>query len=845
MKKLRYTVRGMSCAACVAHVERAANQALSCTLPNADVAVSVSLLTSSMSVEIKNDDTPFDASALDAALISEIKSAGYEAEVMGEKSLDAAAQSKEEKQNLKSSWLTFALSAVLTLILMVFSMGPMVGLHLIHDPVALAAVQLALTLPVLYLNRRYFISGLRALAHRSPNMDSLIALGAGASVVYGLVVLVRMILTVSGGGSAEHLVHDLYFESAAMIVTLVTLGKNMEKGARVRAASAIRGLSELLPETAIVVRDGTQSEVPLTEIKIGDTVLCREGMIVPVDGEILQGAAGIDESALTGESVPADKTVGEKVHAACTVVEGSVLIRADEVGTGTALSHIARMIEEAAASRAPVARMADQISGVFVPVVLAISLLTLAVWLLIEQNLTIALQYAVSVLVISCPCALGLATPTAILVATGRGAKLGVLFKSAEALERLSEVDAVAMDKTGTMTLGKPAVTDIVTLSDTPVERLLALAAAVEQHSSHPLALAIMQKAKEDGVEISDATDFSSTVGRGVRAVIDDKICLVGKFELLREHGISETELDAAGQTVKQLWSQGKTTMTVAYGDQLLGVIALADRIRKDTPAAMTRLHRMGVDTLMLTGDHQVVAHAVGEQAGVKDVRASLMPGDKQGIVKELAKSRCVAMVGDGINDAPALRAADVGIAIGAGTDVAVDSADVVLMQGSLAGVADAISLSRRTMLCIKENLFWALLYNSVCIPVAAGVLSSVGLMLDPMLASAAMSVSSVCVVLNSLRLRRVRLDNTALTKKNHHHKKEKKAMEQQVFELSVKGMMCPHCVAHVQKALGAVQGVVEVSVSLEEASATVKAQNGVKKETLVAAVVEAGYECH
>ena len=845
MKKLRYTVRGMSCAACVAHVERAAKKALSLTLPDAHAVVSVSLLTSSMSVEIQNDDALRDPTALDTALISEIKSAGYEAEVMGEKRFDAAAQHRQEKQELKNSWLTFALSAALTLLLMVFSMGPMVGLHLIHDAVTLAAVQLVLTLPVLYLNRRYFVSGLRALAHRSPNMDSLIALGALSSVVYGLAVLVRMIVVVSGGGSAEHLVHDLYFESAAMIVTLVTLGKNMERGARVRAASAIRRLSELLPETAVVIRDGEQREVPLHEVRIGDTVLCREGMILPVDGEIIKGAAGIDESALTGESVPADRAVGDRVHAACTVVEGSILIRADEVGTGTALSHIARMIEEAAASRAPVARMADRISGVFVPAVIGISLLTLAVWLLIEQNLTIALQYAVSVLVISCPCALGLATPTAILVATGRGAKIGVLFKSAEALERLHEVGAVAMDKTGTMTLGQPSVTDIVALSDTPVPTILALAAAVEQHSSHPLALAIVQRAKEDGVEIAAAADFSSTVGRGVRAVVDDKICLVGKAELLLDHGISEAAPDAAKQTVDALRSQGKTTMMVAYDGRLIGVIALADRIREDTPAAIARLHRMGVNTLMLTGDHQAVACAVGEQAGVREIRASLMPGDKQKIVKELSENDCVAMVGDGINDAPALRASDVGIAIGAGTDVAVDSADVVLMQSSLAGVADAISLSRRTMLCIRENLFWALLYNSVCIPVAAGVLSFVGIVLNPMLASAAMSVSSVCVVLNSLRLRRVRLDNIVLTKKNYPHKKEKKEMQDQVFELSVKGMMCPHCVAHVQKALAAIEGVSEVNVSLEGASATVKAQNSVKKETLVAAVTDAGYECH
>jgi Cu2+-exporting ATPase len=400
------------------------------------------------------------------------------------------------------------------------------------------------------------------------------------------------------------------------------------------------------------------------------------------------------------------------------------------------------------------------------------------------------------------------------------------------------------MDKTGTMTEGEPSVTDIVKLSDTPAQKLLALAAAVEQHSSHPLALAICKRAQNEAVEISVATDFSSTVGRGVRASINDKICLVGKQEMLIEGGVDAAQISMAQEKLQALQSEGKTTMLVAYDGQLMGIIALSDRLRDDTPDAISRLHGMGVDTLMLTGDHEVVARAVGAQAGVKQTRASLMPGDKQSIIKELSSQTCVAMVGDGINDAPALSGADVGLAIGAGTDVAVDSADVVLMHSSLEGVADAIALSRRTMLCIKENLFWALLYNSICIPVAAGVLSSAGLVLNPMLASAAMSVSSVCVVLNSLRLRRVSLDASVLTKKKKHHKKEKKDMENK-FELSVKGMMCPRCVAHVQKALEGVDGVVEVSVSLEGASATVAAKDGVKREALVAAVVDAGYECN
>ncbi|MBQ3497275.1 MAG: heavy metal translocating P-type ATPase, partial [Oscillospiraceae bacterium] len=590
------------------------------------------------------------------------------------------------------------------------------------------------------------------------------------------------------------------------------------------------------------VQDGKEIEVPLSAVQKGDIVLCREGSLIPVDGEIVKGAGSVNEAALTGESIPVDKMQGDKVHAACTLVEGSMLVRADEIGEGTALSHILHLLEDAAASRAPVARMADRISTWFVPAVLGISLVTFIVWLFIEKNVTTALQFAVSVMVISCPCALGLATPTAILVATGRGAERGILFKSAEALERLHEVQTVAMDKTGTMTEGHPEVTDIVALSGIDQNNLLALAAAVERHSTHPLSTAIVQRAREQGIEIPLSTDYASVIGQGVRASINDKICLVGKKALLETNGIDASELEMAQKTVDTLGAQGKTTVIVAYSAQLLGVIALADRMREDTPEAIKHLHDMSVSTVMLTGDNERVAAAVAQRAGVHELCASLMPGDKEGIVRELSAKECVAMVGDGINDAPALSRADIGIAIGAGTDVAIDCADVVLMQSSLCGVADAISLSRRTMLCIKENLFWALLYNTICIPIAAGVLSRVGIELNPMLASAAMSASSVCVVLNSLRLRRVRLDATLLTKKKNNHKKqyekEKQQMENNTITLSVNGMMCPRCVAHVQKALEGVEGVEEVSVSLEGASATVKTKEGVKREALIAAVV-------
>ena len=850
MKKLRYSVTGMSCAACVAHVERAASKAISCTLPqDAAAAVTVSLLTSSMSVEIEDEGALTDPAALDNALMQEISRAGY-----GVSRADAAdkispsEQAAEQKKALKASWITFSVSAVLTLALMVFSMGHMMGLSLISDPVLFAAVQLALTVPVLVVNRRYFVGGIKALLHLSPNMDTLVAIGSGASVLYGLFVLVKMTVTVWGGGSAEHMVHELYFESAAMIVTLVTLGKNMEKGARVRASEAIRSLSTMLPETVILVKDGKESEIPLRDVQRGDTVLCREGLIIPVDGEIVSGQASVNEAALTGESIPVDRAVGDKVKAACTLVEGSVLVRADEVGEGTALSHILHLLEDAAASRAPVSRMADRISARFVPAVLGVSVLTFIAWLLIDKNVTSALQFAVSVLVISCPCALGLATPTAILVATGRGAGMGVLFKSAEALEALHAVGTVAMDKTGTMTEGHPEVTDIVALSGIDENNLLSLAAAVERHSTHPLSLAIVEKAQKRGLDAPSSSDFSSVIGQGVRAVVNGGVCLVGKRILLEQNGVDAVELDKAQKTAEALGEQGKTAVIVAHGGRVLGLIALADRVREDTPTAIQRLHGMDIDTVMLTGDNQTVAAAVAARAGVRSFRASLMPGDKEKEIRALSEKTSVAMVGDGINDAPALSCADIGIAIGAGTDVAIDCADVVLMQGSLVGVADAVALSRRTMLCIKENLFWALLYNSVCIPVAAGVLSSFGIVLNPMIASAAMSASSLCVVFNSLRLGRVSLGASVLTKRKINRKKQRKTedeiVENAIVKLSVQGMMCPRCVAHVQKALSGVEDVVQVSVSLDEASATVTVKDGVKREALVAAVVEAGYEC-
>ncbi len=856
-KKYRYDVEGMSCAACVAHVERAAEQALTKKMGKEkdSYTVTVSLLTSSMSIEVKNSTkNEWEKKELDAALQQEVERAGYKIYPSSDQNQSSRAKEKEEqeKNDIHRSWLWFFVSALITLTLMVFSMGHMVGFEPIRQPVVLALFQLILTLPVLVIHRKYFIGGFNALIHGSPNMDSLIAIGSGASFLYGLFVLTRMMLAASGGQTdlAHAMIHDLYFESSAMIVTLVSLGKNMEKGAKMRASSAIRKLATMMPETAILLQDGEEKEVLIDTLKKGDVVFCKEGTLIPVDGVIVKGEGSINEAALTGESIPADKKPGDHVHAACTLVEGSLTVRAEQVGKETALSHILRLIEDAAASRAPVARMADKISRVFVPVVLLISLVTFILWMIIEQDITRALQFSISVMVISCPCALGLATPTAILVATGRGAERGILFKSAEALEKLHSIGAVALDKTGTMTEGQPEVTDVVVFEGDEAEIVL-YAASVERHSAHPLSLAICRRAQEMQLSYVPTSDFVSVVGEGVSARVgqEEKICLIGKQTLLEKNGIQKEQIAWFEQVKNELGLQGQTVVCVAVDGQVKGAIALADRIRPDTKNALERLSHMGVRSVMLTGDNETVAAAVAKRTGVADVRASLLPGDKESAVRALCEGTSVAMVGDGINDAPALARADVGIAIGAGTDVAIDCADVVLTGNNLHGVADAIALSRRTMLCIKENLFWALVYNSVCIPVAAGFLSAWGIVLDPMLASAAMSLSSVCVVVNSLRLRRANLMSVAFKAKHQSkkikNKKENHPMEQMNTEvLSIKGMMCQHCVAHVKQALEGVSGVVSVQVSLENAQATVKAQSHVKRADLVAAVVAQGYEC-
>ncbi len=877
--KYRYEVGGMSCAACVAHVERAANKALDATFGKGKASATVSLLTGSMIVEAPHDGVmTVGKEKLDRTLIAEITHAGYFAKPADTIRSDGTReQVKKEKRELRRSWARLGLSIALTLLLMVFSMGHMFGLVMTDHPLALALIQLILTVPILWLNRRYFIGGWQALRHLSPNMDSLIAIGSGAAFVYGGVVCGMMIAaTLRGDTMALHdMVHNLYFESAAMIVTLVSLGKNLEKGARVRASSAIAHLAMLLPDTAILVLDGETKEVPLDSLKVGDLVLCREGELIPVDGVIVSGTGSVDEAALTGESIPVDLGEGQKVHAACTLVEGSLTIRAEQVGSETALSHVLRLLEDAAASRAPVARLADKISRFFVPIVLLISLGTLVFWLSFSHNVSDALRYAISILVISCPCALGLATPTAILVATGKGAEHGILFKSAEALEKLHAVRTVCLDKTGTMTEGKPAVTDCVLPPedmrvavgegamrvDARREDVLALCAGVEQHSSHPLSRAICLHAANEGIVTLPATDFESLIGEGVRARVYGKICLIGKPALLEKGDVPAEQLAWVRETCERLGQEGKTSVCVAYDGQVMGVVALADRIREDTSEAISRLSRIGVRTVMLTGDNERVAAAVAARTGVSEFRASLLPADKESILREISEGGSVAMVGDGINDAPALARADVGIAIGAGTDVAIDCAGVVLTGNSLHNVADAINLSRHTIRCIRENLFWALFYNTISIPIAAGVLSGVGFSLNPMIAAAAMSLSSVCVVLNSLRLRSdsslgqsAKAPKAAKTakkvekikeKSEEKPKKEQEELQMNKLEVKVEGMMCAHCVAHVKEALESLPGVDHADVLLDKKKATVYLADGaaLTHDDVVKAVAAAGYK--
>ena len=847
--RLHYEIKGMTCAACVAHVERA----IAKVIEKGDTA-NVSLLTNSVSLLV---DDSTNVQSLEKKLAASIKSAGY-ALITEQK------EKKNENNESRRRTVELVLSVLFTLGVMYLSMGHMIGLPApaflsgTENAALMCLAQFLLTLPVLIINRRFFISGARALWNRSPNMDSLICVGAGASVLYGLFAFL-MIITAKNAGTVHKYLHDLYFESAAMILTLVSVGKLLEARAKNKTADAIRSLSTLAPAFVTVLKDGKETLLPVEELQKEDIILIRAGERIPADGVVLSGSGTVDESALTGESMPVEKSEGDEVRAACVLLSGALTVRAERVGEDSSLARIIRFLEDAASSKAPIARVADKVSAVFVPIVMAISALTLIIWLLATQNVEQALRSAISVLVISCPCALGLATPTAITVGIGRAAKLGVLFRSAEALEKFCSVQTVVFDKTGTLTEGKPALTDVYAY-DTTVEELLTKAASIEHLSAHPLATAVCRGAEAYGIkEWKEVTNFENLTGVGARGKIEETVCGIGRpsaefldridneknSTVLQEntafsiHVVQKSGKKDIKEDIQTLENQGKTAVLVTVDNIPVGILALADRIREEVPKTVASLKKEGIACLMLTGDNERTAAAITAQAGLDGYHARLMPEDKERILRELSDTSVCAMVGDGINDAPALARADVGIAVGAGTEVAIDCADIVLSGNTLSGIANAHVLSRATLRIIKENLFWALFYNAICIPVAAGALFPLlGWQLSPMLASAAMSCSSLFVVSNALRLRFISLDKGE--KKMFGLKKK----ENVTHTLTVEGMMCKNCVAHVQKALEGVKGVSAVSVDLESKTATVVAVANVSIDALIAAVTAAGYEC-
>ena len=823
---LKFNVTGMTCAACSARVEKVSSH-----VPGVQKA-EVNLLAGTMTVTAQEN--------VSVAVIQAVQNAGYNASLQGSAAKkEAAAPANNALREMKHRLIG---SAVFLLILMYFTMGHMVGLpvpmwyHGTENAVVAALLQLCLTLPVVYLNRVYYTRGLEALWHRSPNMDSLIAVGSLAALVYGVAALFRMSWAL-GHGEIEivkEYSHNLYFESAAMILTLITFGKYLETRAKGKTGDAIRALMDLSPKTASVRRGESIVELPVEKVQVGDTVIVRSGGSIPVDGTVLSGRASVDQSALTGESVPVEKKVGDHVSAATVSREGYLEFRADKVGEDTTLAQIIRLVEEAGGSKAPIARLADKIAGVFVPTVMAISAITFAVWMLLGYSLEFSLNNAISVLVISCPCALGLATPVAIMVGTGRGAQMGVLFKNAQALENLHRVDTVVLDKTGTLTTGRPAVTDVLP-AGAGKDELMRIAASLESKSEHPFAKAILSAVS---VSYPEPEDFESIPGKGVAAKVDG-VCYYGGNDRLM------AELHVVLPDFSSLAAQGKTPLHFASEQgEYLGSIAAADVLKTDSLSAVQAMQSRHLDVVMLTGDNRQTAQAIAENAGIKHVISDVLPTDKASAVKKLqSEGHKVLMVGDGINDAPALVTADVGMAIGAGTDIAIESADIVLMNSSLSAVSSAIALSRATIRNIKENLFWAFFYNTLGIPIAAGLLYlPLGLRLSPMLGTAAMSLSSVFVVTNALRLRFFKQDKADEAAQNTCTEACANIKEENKMKtvLKVEGMMCGHCKARVEKVCKEVPGTEDAVVDLAAKTVTVTGNPDVA--ALKKAITDADY---
>ena len=830
----QYNVTGMSCAACSARVEKAVSRVEGVT------ACSVSLLTNSMGVE---------GTAAPDAVISAVKNAGYGASLKGTGSAaPSAAEAEAQLEDHETPRLKRRLiwSLGFLAVLMYFSMGHMMWgwrLPSFYDGnhIAMGLTQLLLTVIIMVINQRFFISGFKSLWHRAPNMDTLVALGASAAFVYSTYALFAMTDAQVKGDADGVMTYmmDLYFESAAMILTLITVGKMLEARSKGKTTDALKGLMKLAPKTANVLRGGTEQTVPIEQVQRGDVFLVRPGESIPVDGVVLEGESAVNEAALTGESIPADKAPGDTVSAATVNQSGFLKCRASRVGEDTTLSQIIRMVSDAAATKAPIAKIADKVSGVFVPTVIAIAAVTTVVWLILGRGVGFALARGISVLVISCPCALGLATPVAIMVGSGLGAKNGILFKTAASLEEAGRIEIVALDKTGTITAGEPRVTDVVPTPGVDADELLSLAYALERKSEHPLARAVLQYAEQQGSAAREVTDFKALPGNGLEAMLNGKPLCGGNAALV----LARVEVASAMRDRAQtLAEQGKTPLWFAYDGKLIGIIAVADVIKPDSPQAVRELRNMGIRVVMLTGDNERTAKAVGAQAGVDEVIAGVLPDGKESVIRRLMQQGKVAMVGDGINDAPALTRANVGIAIGAGTDVAIDAADVVLMKSRLSDVPAAIRLSRATLRNIRENLFWAFFYNSIGIPVAAGAFVSLGLTLNPMLGAAAMSLSSFCVVTNALRLNLFKLYDASRDHKRKTKMKEYKETKSMKKTMKITGMMCPHCEATVKKALEAVPGVAEAQVSHVTGTAVVTLSAPVEDSALKAAVEARDY---
>ncbi len=853
----QYTVTGMSCAACSARVEKAVSKVDGVT------SCSVSLLTNSMGVE---------GSATDAQIVEAVEQAGYGASPKGtatESDNDKANNSLEQLKAAQDALVDretpklrnrLIASLIFLVVLMYFSMGHMMwGWPLPEffngNHVAMGLLQLLLTVAVMVINQKFFISGFKGLIHGAPNMDTLVALGSVASFGYSVYALFAMTAAQVKGDmdAVMSYMHEFYFESAAMILALITVGKMLEAHSKGKTTDALKSLMQLAPKTATVVRDGVEQEISVDAVKKGDIFVVRPGENIPVDGEIIDGTTAVNESALTGESIPVDKQPKDAVSAATVNQSGFIKCRATRVGEDTTLSQIIQMVSDAAATKAPIAKIADRVSGVFVPAVITIAIITIIAWLIAGENVGFALARGISVLVISCPCALGLATPVAIMVGNGKGAKSGILFKTAASLEATGRTQIVALDKTGTITSGEPKVTDIVP-DETFFEEtgnhagaLLAIAASVEAKSEHPLAKAIMERAKTDKIAVAEVTDFSAVVGNGLTAILAGKMIKAGNLAFVSKFVKVSDDMRAKAVEFSK---EGKTPLFFAADDRLCGIIAVADTIKEDSPEAVIQLKNMGIRVVMLTGDNEQTANAIGKQAGVDEVIAGVLPDGKEAVIRKLKKQGRVAMVGDGINDAPALTRADMGIAIGAGSDVAIDAADVVLMKSRLIDVPAAVRLSRATLTNIHENLFWAFFYNVIGIPLAAGLwYPLLGWKLNPMFGAAAMSLSSFCVVTNALRLNLCRVydpkhDRKATSDRKNKTDKPNESEEKSMTKtMNIEGMMCGHCEARVKKALEALDAVSEAAVSHESGTAVVTLSSDISDEKLKETVEAEDYK--